>query len=96
MGEFQLAGILEQFLSPEQYAKMFNRERMAKALSLPLNFRVVMDDGTHVWLRSTRSFRRRLKNCWPPSTGRMPNESGFLSQLESRIKLNARKFPKSI
>ena len=90
-GEFQLAGILEQFLSPEQYAKMFNRERMAKALSLPLNFRVVMETAHTFGCRSTRSFRKDYEKLLAAIDGQDAERiKVFSSQLESRIKLNAR------
>ena len=91
-GEFQLAAILEQFLSPEQYAKNVqprgNGETVEFAIKLP--GRDV--DGSHVWLPIDAKFPKEDYEKLLAAIDRQDAEQIRIStgQLELRIKANAR------
>jgi len=91
-GEFQLAAILEQFLSPEQYAKNVqprgNGETVEFAIKLP--GRDV--DGSHVWLPIDAKFPKEDYEKLLAAIDRQDAEQVRIStsQLELRIKANAR------
>ena len=91
-GEFQLAAILEQFLSPEQYAKNVqprgNGETVEFAIKLP--GRDV--DGSHVWLPIDAKFPKEDYEKLLAAIDRQDAEQIRVStgQLELRIKANAR------
>ena len=91
-GEFQLAAILEQFLSPEQYAKNVqprgNGETVEFAIKLP--GRDV--DGSQVWLPIDAKFPKEDYEKLLAAIDRQDAEQIRVStgQLELRIKANAR------
>jgi DNA recombination protein RmuC len=91
-GEFQLAAILEQFLSPEQYAKNVqprdNGETVEFAIKLPGRDA----EGSHVWLPIDAKFP---KEDYEKLLGAFDRQDAdqvrmFSGQLEVRIKANAR------
>jgi DNA recombination protein RmuC len=91
-GEFQLSAILEQFLSPEQYAKNVrphgNGETVEFAIKLPgRDF-----DGSHVWLPIDAKFPKEDYEKLLAAIDRRDAEQVRVStsQLEVRIKANAR------
>jgi DNA recombination protein RmuC len=91
-GEFQLAAILEQFLSPEQYAKNVqprgNGETVEFAIKLPGRDL----DGSHVWLPIDAKFPKEDYEKLLAAIDRQDAEQIRIStgQLELRIKANAR------
>ncbi len=91
-GEFQLAAILEQFLSPEQYAKNVqpreNGENVEFAIKLP--GRDI--EGSQVWLPIDAKFPKEDYEKLLAAVERQDAEQIriFSSQLELRIKANAR------
>src|SRR4029077_2449823 len=91
-GEFQLAAILEQFLSPEQYAKNVrprgNGETVEFAIKLPGRDL----DGSHVWLPIDAKFPKEDYEKLLAAIDRRDAEQVRIStsQLEIRIKANAR------
>jgi DNA recombination protein RmuC len=91
-GEFQLSAILEQFLSPEQYAKNVrprgNGETVEFAIKLPGRDL----DGSHVWLPIDAKFPKEDYEKLLAAIDRRDAEQVRIStsQLEVRIKANAR------
>ena len=91
-GEFQLAAILEQFLSPEQYAKNVqpreNGENVEFAIKLPGRDA----EGSQVWLPIDAKFPKEDYEKLLAAVERQDAEHIriFSSQLELRIKANAR------
>ena len=91
-GEFQLAAILEQFLSPEQYAKNVqpreNGENVEFAIKLPGRDA----EGSQVWLPIDAKFPKEDYEKLLAAIDRQDAEQIriFSSQLELRIKANAR------
>ena len=91
-GEFQLAAILEQFLSPEQYAKNVqpreNGENVEFAIKLPGRDA----EGSQVWLPIDAKFPKEDYERLLAAIDRQDAEQirTFSSQLELRIKANAR------
>ena len=91
-GEFQLAAILEQFLSPEQYAKNVqpreNGENVEFAIKLPGRDA----EGPQVWLPIDAKFPKEDYERLLAAIDRQDAEQIriFSSQLELRIKANAR------
>ena len=91
-GEFQLSAILEQFLSPEQYAKNVrprgNGETVEFAIKLPGRDL----DGAHVWLPIDAKFPKEDYEKLLAAIDRRDAEQVRIStsQLEVRIKANAR------
>jgi DNA recombination protein RmuC len=91
-GEFQLAAILEQFLSPEQYAKNVqprgNGETVEFAIKLPGRDL----DGSPVWLPIDAKFPKEDYEKLLAAVDRQDAEQVRIStsQLELRIKSNAR------
>jgi DNA recombination protein RmuC len=91
-GEFQLAAILEQFLSPEQYAKNVqpreNGENVEFAIKLPGRDA----EGSQVWLPIDAKFPKEDYEKLLAAIDRQDAEQMriFSSQLELRIKANAR------
>ncbi len=91
-GEFQLAAILEQFLSPEQYAKNVqprdNGENVEFAIKLPGRDA----EGSQVWLPIDAKFPKEDYEKLLAAVDRQDSEQIriFSSQLELRIKANAR------
>lgn len=91
-GEFQLGAILEQFLSPEQYAKNVrprgNGEMVEFAIKLPGRDL----DGSHVWLPIDAKFPKEDYEKLLAAIDRRDAEQVRVSttQLELRIKANAR------
>ena len=91
-GEFQLAAILEQFLSPEQYAKNVqpreNGENVEFAIKLPGRD----TEGSQVWLPIDAKFPKEDYERLLAAIDRQDAEQIriFSSQLELRIKANAR------
>jgi DNA recombination protein RmuC len=91
-GEVQLAAILEQFLSPQQYetnvATKGERERVEFAVKLPGR----NDDGKTVWLPIDAKFPKedyeRLVSAL--EAGAIDEAEVAAKQLEIRIKTNAR------
>jgi DNA recombination protein RmuC len=91
-GEFQLAGILEQFLSPEQYAKNVQPRENGESVEFAIKLPGRNGDGTHVWLPIDAKFPKEDYEKLLAAIDRQDAEriKVFSSQLESRIKLNAR------
>ena len=91
-GEFQLSAILEQFLSPEQYAKNVrprgNGEMVEFAIKLPGRDL----DGSHVWLPIDAKFPKEDYEKLLAAIDHRDAEQVRIStsQLEVRIKANAR------
>ncbi len=91
-GEFQLAAILEQFLSPEQYAKNVqprdNGENVEFAIKLPGRDA----EGSQVWLPIDAKFPKEDYEKLVAAVDRQDSEQIriFSGQLELRIKANAR------
>ena len=91
-GEFQLSAILEQFLSPEQYAKNVrprgNGETVEFAIKLPGRDL----DGAHVWLPIDAKFPKEDYEKLLAAIDRRDADQVRIStsQLEVRIKTNAR------
>ncbi len=91
-GEFQLAAILEQFLSPEQYAKNVqpreNGENVEFAIKLPGRDA----EGSQVWLPIDAKFPKEDYEKLLAAVDRQDAEQIriFSGQLELRIKANAR------
>jgi DNA recombination protein RmuC len=91
-GEFQLAAILEQFLSPEQYAKNVqprdNGENVEFAIKLPGRDA----EGSQVWLPIDAKFPKEDYEKLLAAVDRQDSEQIriFAGQLELRIKANAR------
>lgn len=91
-GEYQLASILEQFLSPEQYAKNVqpggNGEIVEFAIKLPGRD----GEGTAVWLPIDAKFPKEDYEKLIAAMDRQDAEQVKVSsgQLETRIKGNAR------
>ncbi|MFZ0709639.1 MAG: DNA recombination protein RmuC [Terrimicrobiaceae bacterium] len=91
-GEFQLAAILEQFLSPEQYAKNVqprdNGETVEFAIKLPGRDA----EGSHVWLPIDAKFPKEDYEKLLAALDRQDADQVriFSGQLELRIKANAR------
>jgi DNA recombination protein RmuC len=91
-GEFQLGAILEQFLSPEQYAKNVqpreNGENVEFAIKLPGRDA----EGSQVWLPIDAKFPKEDYEKLLAAIDRQDAEQIriFSSQLELRIKANAR------
>jgi len=91
-GEYQLAAILEQFLSPEQYAKNVQpggtREVVEFAIKLPGRD----EEGTHVWLPIDAKFPKEDYEKLIAASEKQDLEHVrlFSSQLEARIKGNAK------
>ena len=91
-GEFQLAAILEQFLSPEQYAKNVqprdNGENVEFAIKLPGRDA----EGSQVWLPIDAKFPKEDYEKLLAAVDRQDSEQIriFSGQLELRIKANAR------
>jgi DNA recombination protein RmuC len=91
-GEFQLAAILEQFLSPEQYAKNVqprdNGENVEFAIKLPGRDA----EGSQVWLPIDAKFPKEDYEKLLAAVDRQDSDQIriFSSQLELRIKANAR------
>ena len=91
-GEFQLAGILEQFLSPEQYAKNVQPRENGESVEFAIKLPGRNGDGTHVWLPIDAKFPKEDYEKLLAAIDRQDAEGikVFSSQLETRIKLNAR------
>jgi DNA recombination protein RmuC len=91
-GEFQLGAILEQFLSPEQYARNVrprgNGETVEFAVKLPGRDL----DGSHVWLPIDAKFPKEDYEKLLAAIEKRDAEQVRIStsQLELRIKANAR------
>ena len=91
-GEFQLAAILEQFLSPEQYARNVqprdNGENVEFAIKLPGRDA----EGSQVWLPIDAKFPKEDYEKLLAAVDRQDSEQIriFSGQLELRIKANAR------
>jgi DNA recombination protein RmuC len=91
-GEFQLGAILEQFLSPEQYARNVrprgNGETVEFAVKLPGRDL----DGSHVWLPIDAKFPKEDYEKLLAAIEKRDTEQVRIStsQLELRIKANAR------
>ena len=91
-GEVQLAAILEQFLSPEQYSKNVrprgNGETVEFAIKLPGRDL----DGSHVWLPIDAKFPKEDYEKLLAAIDRRDTDQVRIStsQLEVRMKANAR------
>jgi DNA recombination protein RmuC len=91
-GEFQLAAILEQFLSPEQYARNVqprdNGENVEFAIKLPGRDA----EGSQVWLPIDAKFPKEDYEKLLAAVDKQDTEQIriFSGQLELRIKANAR------
>ena len=91
-GEFQLAAILEQFLSPEQYAKNVRPRGNGEVVEFAIKLPGRDLDGTHVWLPIDAKFPKEDYEKLLAAIERRDAEQVRIStgQLEVRIKGNAR------
>lgn len=91
-GEYQLATILEQFLSPEQYAKNVQPRGTGEIVEFAIKLPGRDSDGTHVWLPIDAKFPKEDYEKLIAATDRQEADQIRLysSQLETRIKGNAK------
>ena len=91
-GEFQLSAILEQFLSPEQYAKNVRPRGHGETVEFAIKFPGRDHDGSHVWLPIDAKFPKEDYEKLLAALERRDAEQARIStaQLEVRIKANAR------
>lgn len=91
-GEYQLASILEQFLSPEQYAKNVQPRGTGEIVEFAIKLPGRDSDGTHVWLPIDAKFPKEDYEKLIAATDRQEADQIRLysSQLETRIKGNAK------
>ena len=91
-GEFQLGAILEQFLSPEQYAKNVQPRGNGESVEFAIKLPGRDAEGSHVWLPIDAKFP---KEDYEKLLAAVDNQDAeqirfFSSQLEARVKSNAR------
>jgi DNA recombination protein RmuC len=91
-GEFQLSAILEQFLSPEQYAKNVRPRGHGEMVEFAIKLPGRELDGSHVWLPIDAKFPKEDYEKLLAAIDRRDAEQVRIStsQLEVRIKGNAR------
>jgi DNA recombination protein RmuC len=91
-GEFQLAAILEQFLSPEQYSKNVRPRGNGEVVEFAIKLPGRDLDGVHVWLPIDAKFPKEDYEKLLAAIERRDAEQVRIStgQLEARIKANAR------
>jgi DNA recombination protein RmuC len=91
-GEFQLAAILEQFLSPEQYSKNVRPRGNGEVVEFAIKLPGRDLDGIHVWLPIDAKFPKEDYEKLLAAIERRDAEQVRIStgQLEARIKANAR------
>jgi DNA recombination protein RmuC len=91
-GEFQLAGILEQFLSPEQYAKNVQPRANGESVEFAIKLPGRDGEGSQVWLPIDAKFPKEDYEKLLAAIDRQDAEQirVFSGQLEFRIKANAR------
>jgi DNA recombination protein RmuC len=91
-GEFQLAGILEQFLSPEQYAKNVQPRENGDTVEFAIKLPGRDGEGSHVWLPIDAKFPKEDYEKLLAAIDKQDAEQTktFSNQLEARIKTNAR------
>ncbi len=91
-GEFQLGTILEQFLSPEQYAKNVRPRGHGETVEFAIKLPGRDLDGTQVWLPIDAKFPKEDYEKLLAAIERRDMEQVRIStgQLELRIKANAR------
>ena len=91
-GEFQLSAILEQFLSPEQYAKNVRPRGHGETVEFAIKLPGRDHDGTHVWLPIDAKFPKEDYEKLLAALDRRDADQVRIStaQLEVRIKANAR------
>jgi DNA recombination protein RmuC len=91
-GEFQLAAILEQFLSPEQYAKNVQPRENGESVEFAIKLPGRDGEGSHVWLPIDAKFPKEDYEKLLAAVDRQDVEQirFFSGQLETRIKANAR------
>jgi DNA recombination protein RmuC len=91
-GEFQLSAILEQFLSPEQYAKNVRPRGTGETVEFAIKLPGRDLDGLHVWLPIDAKFPKEDYEKLLAAIDRRDADQVRIStsQLEVRIKANAR------
>jgi DNA recombination protein RmuC len=91
-GEFQLAAILEQFLSPEQYARNVRPRGNGEVVEFAIKLPGRDLDGSHVWLPIDAKFPKEDYEKLIAAIDRRDVEQVRIStsQLEVRVKANAR------
>ncbi len=91
-GEFQLAAILEQFLSPEQYAKNVQPGGKGEIVEFAIKLPGRDEEGVPVWLPIDAKFPKEDYEKLIAAMDRNDADQIklFSSQLEARIKGNAR------
>lgn len=91
-GEYQLAAILEQFLSPEQYAKNVQPRGTGEIVEFAIKLPGRDNDGTPVWLPIDAKFPKEDYEKLVAALDRQEVDQIKLysSQLEARIKGNAK------
>ena len=91
-GEYQLATILEQFLSPEQYAKNVQPRGTGEIVEFAIKLPGRDSDGAHVWLPIDAKFPKEDYEKLIAAMDRQEADQIRLysSQLETRIKGNAK------
>ena len=91
-GEFQLSAILEQFLSPEQYAKNVRPRGSGETVEFAIKLPGRDLDGLHVWLPIDAKFPKEDYEKLLAAIDRRDADQVRIStsQLEVRIKANAR------
>ena len=91
-GEFQLGAILEQFLSPEQYAKNVQPRENGESVEFAIKLPGRDAEGSHVWLPIDAKFPKEDYEKLLAAVDHQDAEQirFFSSQLEARVKSNAR------
>ena len=91
-GEFQLGAILEQFLSPEQYAKNVQPRENGESVEFAIKLPGRDAEGSHVWLPIDAKFPKEDYEKLLAAVDDQDAEQirFFSSQLEARVKSNAR------
>jgi DNA recombination protein RmuC len=91
-GEFQLGAILEQFLSPEQYAKNVQPRENGESVEFAIKLPGRDGEGSHVWLPIDAKFPKEDYEKLLAAVDRQDAEQirFFSAQLEARVKSNAR------
>ena len=91
-GEFQLAAILEQFLSPEQYAKNVKPRENGESVEFAIKLPGRDGEDSPVWLPIDAKFPKEDYEKLLAAIDRQDAEQIriFAGQLETRIKANAR------
>jgi DNA recombination protein RmuC len=91
-GEFQLGAILEQFLSPEQYAKNVQPRENGESVEFAIKLPGRDGEGSHVWLPIDAKFPKEDYEKLLAAVDKQDAEQIrlFSSQLEARVKANAR------